>query len=312
MGNAIEIQNVTKKYKDLEAVKQVDLIVNEGEIFGLLGPNGAGKTTLINMIVGILKITEGKIQIFGKSIEKEPTEIKKNIGYVPQDLAFFDTLSAYDNVIYWGRLYGLSGDELKKAVREALEYTGLWERRKDTPQKYSGGMKRRLNIACAIVHKPKLLFMDEPTVGVDPQSRNSVLESIKELNKNGATIVYTSHYMEEVEAICDRVAIMDFGKVIALGTIDELITETVKEERVTFEIGNLQKKDVSKIGSIPGVNSCEQSDNKLTVCVDTSVLSTTGLVQKVLDEKYTVEAINVEKPNLETVFLNLTGKKLRD
>ena len=305
MENIIELSQVVKRYKEHEAVKGIDLIVKEGEIFGLLGPNGAGKSTLINMIVSILKITDGTIKIFGK-------DITKDIGYVPQDLAFFEKMNAYDNVTYWGRLYGLSGRELKKAVQEALEYTGLWERRKDQSAKFSGGMKRRLNIACAIVHKPRLLFMDEPTVGVDPQSRNSILESIRELNKQGTTVVYTSHYMEEVEAICNRVAIMDFGKIIAQGTIDELITNTVKDECATVEINGISSKIVDNVKSMKGVNLCERDGNVLSVHVDPSVFSTIQLIEELIAQKVDIKAINVEKPNLETVFLSLTGKKLRD
>ena len=312
MENIIELSQVVKRYKEHEAVKGIDLIVKEGEIFGLLGPNGAGKSTLINMIVSILKITDGTIKIFGKDITKESAAIKKDIGYVPQDLAFFEKMNAYDNVTYWGRLYGLSGRELKKAVQEALEYTGLWERRKDQSAKFSGGMKRRLNIACAIVHKPRLLFMDEPTVGVDPQSRNSILESIRELNKQGTTVVYTSHYMEEVEAICNRVAIMDFGKISAQGTIDELITNTVKDECATVEINGISSKIVDNVKSMKGVNLCERDGNVLSVHVDPSVFSTIQLIEELIAQKVDIKAINVEKPNLETVFLSLTGKKLRD
>lgn len=312
MENIIEIRQLVKKYKEHEAVKGIDLDIKEGEIFGLLGPNGAGKTTTISMIVGILKISSGSIKIFGKDINKESAEIKKNIGYVPQDLAFFETMNAYDNVTYWGRLYGLSGKNLKKSVQEALEYTGLWDRRKDKASSYSGGMKRRLNIACAIVHKPKLLFMDEPTVGVDPQSRNSVLESIKELNKNGTTVVYTSHYMEEVEAICDRVAIMDFGKVIAMGTIDKLIADIVKDECVTLEIDALDAKVYNGIKSMNGVNSCEKEGSVINVHVDPNVLTTIKLIEDLIAQKLNIKAINVEKSNLESVFLSLTGKKLRD
>lgn len=310
--NIVETNRLVKKYKDNVAVNEIDLAVKEGEIFGLLGPNGAGKTTLISMIVGILKVTNGTIKIFDKELSKEGKSVKKNIGYVPQELAFFEHLSAYDNVLYWGRLYGLKGDELKKGAQEALKYTGLNERKKEESKKFSGGMKHRLNIACAIVHKPKLLFMDEPTVGVDPQSRNNILESIKELNKSGTTVVYTSHYMEEVEEICDRVGIMDFGKIVALGTIDELIASTIKDECVYIQLNHIDDALIRLIKRVNGVISCEQYKDSLVVHVNPANINTIQLVEKLISDKVEIKALNMEKPNLETVFLSLTGKKLRD
>ncbi len=310
--NIIETSKLVKRYKNHTAVDRIDLDVREGEVFGLLGPNGAGKSTLIGMLVGTLKVTEGSVRVLGKDISRDSSAIKQDIGYVPQDLAFFEKLSAYDNVIYWGRLYGLEGPELKSAVQDALEFTGLWDRRKDTSENFSGGMKRRLNIACAIVHKPKLLFMDEPTVGVDPQSRNSILESIRKLNHNGTTVIYTSHYMEEVEAICDRVGIMDFGKLIAVGTIDQLVTETVKEEFATIEINNMSLQLAEAIKRIPGVTRCERNQNVLDIQVNPAIMSTIQLLEMLISKRIDIQAINVEKPTLETVFLTLTGKKLRD
>lgn len=310
--NIIETSKLVKKYKNTVAVDGIDLTVKEGEIFGLLGPNGAGKSTLIGMLVGTLKVTEGSVHIFEKDISKEGASIKKDMGYVPQDLAFFEKLSAYDNVLYWGRLYGLRGAELKKAAQEALEFTGLWDRRKEQSEKFSGGMKRRLNIACAIVHKPKLLFMDEPTVGVDPQSRNNILDTIKDLNRNGTTVIYTSHYMEEVEAICDRVGIMDFGKVIALGTIDELISAHVTDECAVIEVSDIDLQTIEAIKRIEGVNSCEREDKVLTLHVNPGQITMMQLLERLIAKKLDITAVNIEKPNLETVFLLLTGKKLRD
>lgn len=308
----IDVKNLVKKYKNHVAVDGIDLSIKEGEIFGLLGPNGAGKSTTINSMVGLLKVNDGSIEIFGKDFAKHSREIKQDIGYVPQDLAFFEELSAYDNVLYWAKLFGLKKAELKGAVREALEFTGLWDRRKEKPNKFSGGMKRRLNIACAIVHKPKLLFMDEPTVGVDPQSRNNILESIKTLNKNGTTVIYTSHYMEEIEAICDRVAIMDFGKIIALGTIDELIDSISDEENVSVEFDKVDSKLVDLVKKIKGVKDCTSENNHLNIKFDKKFANISKILSVLLENNIIIRSINTDKPNLEMVFLALTGKKLRD
>lgn len=218
----VEIKNLVKEYKDFRAVDIEKLDVKEGEVFGFLGPNGAGKTTTISILSGLYSKYQGDVKIFGKSIKDDPIFIKKNMGVVPQDLAIIDDLTAEENVSFFGELYGLRGSDLKKAVKETLEFVGLWDRKKDFPNKFSGGMKRRLNIACAIVHKPKLIILDEPTVGIDPQSRNNILETIKKLNEQGSTIIYTSHYMEEVEAICTDVCIVDKGKIIARGNIEAL------------------------------------------------------------------------------------------
>nr|WP_300385908.1 ABC transporter ATP-binding protein [Clostridium sp.] len=218
----VEIKGLTKNYKDFKAIDIEKLEVKEGEIFGFLGPNGAGKTTTISILSGLYSKYDGDVKIFGKDIKDDPIFIKKNMGVVPQDLALIDDLTAEENVTFFGELYGLRGQKLKDSVKETLEFVGLWDRKKDFPVKFSGGMKRRLNIACAIVHKPKLIILDEPTVGIDPQSRNNILETIKSLNEQGSTIIYTSHYMEEVEAICTDVCIVDKGKIIARGNTEEL------------------------------------------------------------------------------------------
>lgn len=233
----IEINNLVKDYKEFRAVDITNLEIREGEVFGFLGPNGAGKTTTISILSGLYTKFQGEIKIFGKDIRKDSFNIKKDMGVVPQDLALIDDLTAEENVTFFAKLYGLRGDSLKNAVKETLEFVGLWDRRKDFPNKFSGGMKRRLNIACAIAHKPKLIIFDEPTVGIDPQSRNNILDTIKELNKLGSTIIYTSHYMEEVEAICTDICIMDHGKVIARGDKEQLKDMVKKEdgERATLE-----------------------------------------------------------------------------
>ena len=218
----IEIKNLAKSYKDFKAVDIKELSIKEGEVFGFLGPNGAGKTTTISILSGLYSKYSGEVKIFGKSLKEDEIFIKKNLGVVPQDLALIDDLTAEENVKFFGELYGLRGKELKTAVKETLEFVGLWDRKKDIPPKFSGGMKRRLNIACAIVHKPKLIIFDEPTVGIDPQSRNKILETIQALNKQGSTIIYTSHYMEEVDSICSDICIIDHGNIIARGSSDEL------------------------------------------------------------------------------------------
>lgn len=308
----IEVSNLVKKYKDVTAVNGVDLKVVEGEIFGLLGPNGAGKSTTISALLGILKINSGTVNIMGKDFYKNTKEIKKNIGYVPQDLAFFEQLSPLDNVTYWGKLYGYRGEELNKAVKDALDFTGLWDRRKDKSQNLSGGMKRRLNIACGIVHKPRILLMDEPTVGVDPQSRNNILESIRTLNKNGMTVIYTSHYMEEIEAICDRVAIMDFGKIIALGTVEELIDAYTKENSIDIELENASNKAEEIILKSEGVISCENEGNIYHVKTKKDVASFSKIVEGLTSNNISIALMVAKKSNLETVFLELTGKQLRE
>lgn len=308
----IEVKGLVKKYKDYTAVDGVDLSINEGEIFGLLGPNGAGKSTTMNTLLGLLKVNDGSVKMFGKDFSKHAREIKRSVGYVPQDFAFFETLSAVDNVTYWGKLYGLRGEELYKSVQEALEFTGLWDRRKGKAKTFSGGMKRRLNIACAIVHKPRILFMDEPTVGVDPQSRNNILESIKIMNQNGSTIIYTTHYMEEIEAICERVAIMDFGKVIALGSIEELINSISTGNRLSLELVSNTDVAISVIEKTEGVTVCNNVEGILDIKLEKEERFLAGLLENLIRNDFKIKSMTMEKPNLETVFLQLTGKKLRD
>ena len=222
METILKTKDLTKKYDGRIVVDNLNLEIRKGEIFGLLGPNGAGKSTTMNMICNIVKPTLGSVEFMGENLEKNSRELMKHIGFIPQDLAIHNKLKAWENVELFTSLYGIKGTELKKAIDESLDYVGLLERRSEYAGKFSGGMKRRLNIACAIGHHPDLLIFDEPTVGIDPQSRNFILDKIKESNRNGATVIYTSHYMEEVEAICTRIAIMDNGKIIATGTSEEL------------------------------------------------------------------------------------------
>jgi len=308
----VRITNLVKRYGDDFAVDHVNLDIAEGHIFGLLGPNGAGKTTIINMLTGLTKVDGGEIHIFGKKANGHNGEVKRNIGIVPQELAIYEDLTAEENASFFGKLYGLKGRLLKDGVADALEFTGLSDRRKQFPKKFSGGMKRRLNIACAIVHRPKLIIMDEPTVGIDPQSRNHILASVQELHRQGATIIYTSHYMEEVEEICSRIAIMDQGRVIAQGSKDELKVLVSSEDRIVVEVSNVSFTLVDQIKDINGVKECTITDNILTVLVSKN----SPIIGKVVDVIVTacaeVVSLNVEKPTLESVFLTLTGKTLRD
>jgi ABC-2 type transport system ATP-binding protein len=309
---ALEIKNVTKRFNDKLVIDNVSLEVDEGEIFGLLGPNGAGKSTLINLIVGLLKIDKGDILVQGLNIEKEDIKAKEKIGLVPQEIALFEGLTARENLEYWGGLYGLKGSLLKDRINEALEIAALQEHLKKPVKNYSGGMKRRLNIAAAMMHHPEILIMDEPTVGVDPQSRNHIFEVVRKMNKEyNSTIVYTSHYMEEVEALCHRIMILDSGKEVASGTNEELkrmvISDKIIKVKAQGNIGDL----MFNIKKLSGVSAVELKDDELKI-VSNEKMSLNELLLEVSKNNTTIKNIVVEEPTLEEVFLTLTGKKLRD
>ena len=308
----IQVKDLVKKYKDKTAVDGISFQIEDGEIFGLLGPNGAGKSTTINTILGLLKVTSGKVTILGEDTAKNFKKVKSKIGYVPQDFALFMQLSALDNVTYWAKIYGYRGEELKTRVREALEFPGLWERRKDIAETFSGGMKRRLNIACGIVHKPKILFLDEPTAGVDPQSRNNILEAVRTLNQQGTTVIYTAQYMEEIEAICSRVAIVDYGKIIAEGTIEGLIDAHTKDHTIIMELEEKTAKVENIIKETDGVLSVEQEEDKYIIKTRKENGIFSQIIEKMMQNSIHIRSMEVKKPNLETVFLELTGKQLRE
>ena len=308
----LQTKSLVKRYGDVLAVDHVNIDIQEGEIFGLLGPNGAGKTTLINMILGLTKIDGGNITIFGKDSIRSAGEVKKYMGIVPQELAIYEDLTAAENVSFFGRLYGLRGSELQNRVKEALDFVGLDERSKQYPKKFSGGMKRRLNIACAVVHKPKLIIMDEPTVGIDPQSRNHIMDSVKTIHKNGTTILYTSHYMEEVEELCTRVTIMDQGRVIAKGTKDELKELVSTEEKIVIELSAANFSIVDKVKKISGVRECAIEEKILTVIAAKNSHIIGRIIDAITSTGTDVYSMNAEKPTLESVFLTLTGRTLRD
>ncbi|MBW4081618.1 ABC transporter ATP-binding protein [Paenibacillus sp. S150] len=306
------LNNVVKRYDQKLTVDHVNFSIQEGEIFGLLGPNGAGKSTTISMICGLLKADGGDIMIDGLSVMNKPLEVKKRIGLVPQELALYENMTAAENVSFFGKLYGLRGRLLKERVGEALAFTGLSERSKDKPSTFSGGMKRRLNIACAIMHRPKLIIMDEPTVGIDPQSRNHILESVKALNKLGSTVIYTSHYMEEVAAICDRVAIMDQGHIIACGTERELRERVAHEEKIVVKASHITPALIRELGQHPRISRVELNEDTVELYLPSSQSELQDILFIFAKHEGIIASLNIEEPDLETLFLSLTGRTLRD
>ncbi|MGG6309866.1 ABC transporter ATP-binding protein [Paenibacillus macerans] len=310
--NVLEIHGLTKKFGDFIAVDNMSLSVKEGEIFGFLGSNGAGKSTTINLAASLLRPTSGEIRILDKNIAKHSRFAKSNLGIVPQDLAIYQDMTAFENVEFFAGLYGLRGTELKERVEEALKFVGLEDKGKSFPKNFSGGMKRRLNIACAIAHRPKLIIMDEPTVGIDPQSRNYILASVRKLNEMGCTIIYTSHYMEEVEEICSRIAIIDHGKIIADGTKEQLITAITDVKEVRIELKKAEEAQLRMLQAIPGVRSVSAHDNAIRIYSDMAVDNLSSILQQLIESGAVIRAVEELESNLETVFLTLTGRNLRD
>jgi len=308
----VRLRQVVKRYGAKLSVDHLSLSIERGEIFGLLGPNGAGKSTTIKMICGLLRIDQGEIEVDGESVRRHPLAVKSKIGLVPQEIALYDQLTAAEHLRFFGKLYGLRGSRLRERVDEALEFTGLTEHRNERPGSFSGGMKRRLNIACAIVHQPKLVIMDEPTVGIDPQSRNHILESVRELNRRGATIIYTSHYMEEVEAISTRVGIIDHGRLIALGTIRELLTQVEEQEKLVIETEGLKDAAVDEIRRHASVRRAERRDGTLEVYLRHAQSYLQDMLYIIAKHEARIVSLRNETPNLETLFLTLTGRNLRD
>ena len=301
-----------KQFGDNVAVDNISLEIEEGEIFGLLGPNGAGKSTIINIICGLLSKDRGKVEILGRDIKKDPFYAKRNIGIVPQDIAIYDDLTAFENIKFFAGLYGLKGRLLKDRVVEALEFVGLEDKSKCRPGDFSGGMKRRLNIACAIAHRPKLIIMDEPTVGIDPQSRNHILQSVRRLNEMGCTIIYTSHYMEEVEEISSRIAIIDHGKAIAEGTNEELKGIVTNTNSVWITVDSTSKINLAQLKAIKGVANVEIEENLIKVHSSADINNLDKLILYFTEKLVSIKSIESKTPNLESVFLTLTGRKLRD
>lgn len=311
MNNVIEVKNLTKKYKKLTAVDNISFNVLKGEIIGLLGPNGSGKSTTINCLLSLLNY-EGIIKIFGKNMTPDSYDIKRNIGVIFQDVALFEELNVYDNIDYFCGLYITDKIKRKQYVEEAISFVGLDDFKKFYPKQLSGGLKRRLNIACGIAHHPKLIFLDEPTVAVDPQSRNNILEGIKKLRDNGATILYTTHYMEEAEILCDRIIILDKGKIIAQGSSDELKRLANIEEKITIESYNISKEIIDEIIEFKTVDSVNLSGNTLSITYKKGKDNLGELIDFLKSKKIKYDKIFSERPTLNDVFLELTGKGLRD
>jgi len=295
----IFIENLVKSYDSLKAVDSLSFEIKKGESFGLLGPNGAGKSTTINMIVGILKPDSGIIKLNGE-IDPTQKKIRSQIGNTPQSLAIYEDLSAEENLLFFGKLYNLSGSKLKERVKYCLDLVGLTNRKDDMAKTFSGGMKRRLNLAAAIIHEPQIILFDEPTVGVDPQSRNFIFENIEQMKSEGKTIVYTTHYMEEAERLCDRVAIIDHGKILKLDTVDNLINAHGGKSSVIAELSPTQDIDT--------LSQYEIIDNKITIETDNPV----DIIKELSALNITFKSIHIKRPDLEKVFLNLTGRRLRD
>ncbi len=311
-GNAIQVQDLKKSFGDHQAVQGVSFDVRQGEIFSLLGPNGAGKSTTISMLAGLLAPTSGDASIMGHSIKTDGANAKKALGVVPQDIALYPDLSARENLDFWGKMYGLRGKQLKQRVDETLQVIGLADRQKGHIETFSGGMKRRVNIGVALLHKPDVVIMDEPTVGIDPQSRRHILDNVKDLNKQGMTVLYTTHYMEEATELSDHIAIMDQGQIIAYGTLEELQKLVGEQARLELTVNTEAEKVLEPWRAVEGVSRVVGSDGMLTVLVNDSNLVLPRLFEAATRAGARITSVEIHEPNLETVFLHLTGRALRD
>ncbi|MBV5123881.1 ABC transporter ATP-binding protein [Bacillus halotolerans] len=310
----LQAENIKKAYGKKTIVKGISFSLKKGESFGLLGPNGAGKSTTISMISGLVPLDGGEITVGGYAIGKDTNKAKQKIGIVPQEIALYPTLTAQENLVFWGKMYGLTHGEAKKRSAEVLEYVGLTERAKDKIETFSGGMKRRINIGAALMHKPELLIMDEPTVGIDPQSRNHILETVKQLNETGMTVIYTSHYMEEVEYLCDRIGIIDQGEMIAIGTKNDLCSRLGGDTIIQMTVSEADEGFLSDVRSLAYVNdvTVSESELKIEVAAAHHEKVVTSLLTEAATHQTNLLSLQVQEPNLERLFLNLTGRTLRD
>ena len=312
MEKAIDVQNLHKAFGEQKAVQGVSFEVQPGEIFSLLGPNGAGKTTTISMLSCLLHPDEGDAFILGHSIRKDQMGVKSVLGVVPQEIAMYEDMSARENLTFWGKMYGLRGAALKTRVNEVLEIIGLTDRAKEFIKKYSGGMKRRVNIGIALLHKPQVIYMDEPTVGIDPQSRRSILDSVIKLKQEGTTVLYTTHYMEEAQELSDHIAIMDQGKMIASGTHAELVKIVGAMDRIRVTINTESSRVLETWKTVTGVTKVSAEDGTLTILADDSNRVLPRLFESAATRAVRITSVDIQEPNLESVFLHLTGRALRD
>ena len=314
MPPILQAQSLVKKFNDFTAVDDVSFTIQEGEVFSLLGPNGAGKTTTISMLSCLLAPTEGDAIIAGHSVAKDPMAVKRVIGIVPQDIALYEDLNATENLLFWGRMYGMSGGVLKQRVADVLEEVGLADKAKQRVKTYSGGMKRRINIAVGLLHKPRLLFMDEPTVGIDPQSRRNILDSVKALNQQGMTVLYTTHYMEEAQELSNRVGIIDHGKLIALGTQRELTQMVGQLDALRLHLPEGQEIGpfVEALQALPDVRQVTAADHELVLLVPEAQEAIPPVFTQADRLGFKIRSVEIQEPNLEAVFLHLTGRALRD
>ena len=314
---AIEVAGLSKSFGALKAVQALSFNVQKGEIFSLLGPNGAGKTTTISMLSCLLRPDEGDAHIIGHSIRADPSGVKSCLGVVPQEIALYEDLTARENLLFWGKMYGLRGAALKQRVAQVLAVIGLEGRANDRVEKYSGGMKRRVNIGVALLHKPQVIYMDEPTVGIDPQSRRNILDSVRELKDQGMTVLYTTHYMEEAEELSDHIAIMDHGELIACGTQAELVSLVGEKDRIRLSVSGLNDASQSEpllqvCRQVPGVEQASADDGRITLLATDSDQALPTLFEAFARLSVRIQAVEIQQPNLETVFLHLTGRALRD
>lgn len=309
---AVKVDNLVKRYKELVAIDHLSLEIYEGEIFGLLGPNGSGKSTLINSILSLLKYDQGEVEIFGQKMKPTAYDLKQQIGLVPQEPTVYEELTVYGNIDYFCGLYIKDKAERQTLVEEAIDFAGLHDFVKFNPSKLSGGLLRRLNLACGIAHKPKLIFLDEPTVAVDPQSRNRILEGVKELRAQGSTIVYTTHYMEEVEIVCDRLSILDKGNVLVTGTSAEIISMSALDESIDLEIFGMPDHILRELKENSDISHLDYQDGRLAIKTKQGGIGLLGILHLLEENNLTPISVSSKKPTLNDVFLEITGKELKD